>query len=132
MTCDGDGNVWVAWSSDRDGDYNIYVSRTLAIGGVRESESSQQEPRLEVFPDPFRGATSIRYTIPESGDVRIVFYNLLGEHVKTLLEEHQSAGHYTVVWDGTDSSGRRVPSNTYFLRLQIRQYTATRKVIWLR
>lgn len=134
MTCDGEGNVWVAWSSDRDGDYNIYVSRTLAIGGTEESESACHELRLEVFPDPFRSATSIGYIIPESGDVRIVLYNLLGEHVRTLLDEYQSVGRHTIVWDGTDSSGRKVPGGPYFLRLTIasRGQTATKKLTLVR
>ena len=70
------------------------------------------------FPNPFNPATTIQYALPQAADVELTVYNVVGQPVRTLVAEHQSAGHYAVEWDATNDSGHSLSSGMYFYRLQ--------------
>ena len=70
------------------------------------------------FPNPFNPATTIKYALPQAADVELTVYNVVGQPVRTLVAEHQSAGRYAVEWDATDNSGHSLSSGIYFYHLQ--------------
>ena len=53
-----------------------------------------------------------------NSNVRIKIYNLSGKEVRTLVNENQTAGKHSVVWDGKDDSGEWVSSGVYFYQLK--------------
>ncbi len=69
------------------------------------------------YPNPFNPVTSIKYQIPATSGVRISIYNLLGQEVKILVNEEQSAGFYAILWNGTDNNNRSVASGVYIYRI---------------
>lgn len=81
------------------------------------------------FPNPFNPATEIRYQISERRRTVLTIYSILGERVRTLVDEVQPAGTYSVTWDGTDTSGQKVTSGIYLYRLQSGDLVASRKLI---
>ena len=83
-------------------------------------------------PNPFNPSTNISYQLPESGDVRLVVYNLLGQEVRSLVRETMEAGFHTVVWDGKDELGKQVASGIYFYRLQAGTFTDARRMMLLK
>ena len=84
----------------------------------------QVQTRPEVFalannyPNPFNPTTTIKYALPQAADVELTVYNVLGQPVRTLVAEHQSAGRYVVEWDATNDSGHSLSSGMYFYRLE--------------
>ena len=70
------------------------------------------------FPNPFNPTTTIKYALPQAADVELTVYNVVGQPVRTLVAEHQSAGHYAVEWDATNDRGHSLSSGMYFYRLQ--------------
>ena len=84
----------------------------------------QVQTRPEVFaladnyPNPFNPATTIKYALPQAADVELTVYNVVGQPVRTLVAEHQSAGRYVVEWDATNDNGHRLSSGMYFYRLE--------------
>ena len=84
----------------------------------------QVQTRPEVFalannyPNPFNPATTIKYALPQAADVELTVYNVVGQVVRTLVAEHQSAGRYVVEWDATNDSGHNLSSGMYFYRLE--------------
>ena len=70
------------------------------------------------FPNPFNPTTTIQYALPQAADVELTVYNVVGQPVRTLVAEHQSAGRYAVEWDATNDSGHSLSSGLYFYRLQ--------------
>ena len=73
---------------------------------------------LSCYPNPFNPSILFKYNIGESNDVHLAIYNVLGEKVKSLVEEVQEPGNYYVKWDGNNGFNQSLPSGTYFLRMQ--------------
>lgn len=84
------------------------------------------------YPNPFNPATTIRFQLPKLSLVRMEVYNILGQKVKTLVDERKTPGRYTVQWDGTNDAGQRVASGVYLYRLKAGSFVQTRKMVLLR
>ena len=82
---------------------------------------------LNNFPNPFNSSTNIRYTIPQSGRVRLKVYDLMGKEVAILLDRIQNAGSYDVIFQADG-----LASGIYFYTLTSGNFTATKKLILLK
>jgi hypothetical protein len=69
------------------------------------------------YPNPFNPITRMRFDLPKDSRVSLIVYNSLGEEMLRLVESERSAGHYTEVWDGTNTAGRGLASGIYFYKL---------------
>ena len=79
-----------------------------------------------VFPNPSRGAVSVRYGLPETERVTLEVYNTLGQRVTTLMQDElREAGFHIEQWDGRQANGAPVASGTYFLRMRAGDFTET-------
>ncbi|MCD4690713.1 T9SS type A sorting domain-containing protein [bacterium] len=68
------------------------------------------------MPNPFAGATTIRYYVPvDDGELTIGIYDVTGRLVSALRADG-SPGPHEALWDGRDDSGRAVASGVYFVR----------------
>ena len=85
------------------------------------------------YPNPFNPATTIQYALPQAADVQLTVYNVVGQVVRTLVAEHQSAGRYLVAWDATNDNGQSLSAGVYFYRLQAGgEFHAVRKMLLLK
>jgi hypothetical protein len=84
------------------------------------------------FPNPFNPSTSIRYSVAEAGQVKIVVYNTLGQEVRTLVDNQKLAGDYTANWDARDAQGQDVASGIYLYRMEVNGYTASSRMVLMR
>ena len=84
------------------------------------------------YPNPFNPETIIQYDLPRGHEVEIVVYNILGQKVRTLLEEYQRAGRHRVLWDGRDDKGKEVASGIYLYRIKTSEFSQTKKMVLLR
>ncbi len=87
---------------------------------------------LQNYPNPFNPQTEIAYSLPEGSNVKLEIYNVLGQKVKVLVDEYQSAGTKKVVWDGRNENGEKVSSGIYFYRLDAGNYVQTKKMSLLK
>jgi poly-gamma-glutamate capsule biosynthesis protein CapA/YwtB (metallophosphatase superfamily) len=87
---------------------------------------------FQTFPNPTHSATTIQYTLTESAHVVLKIYNVLGQEVKTLVNETQTQGPKTVLWDGRDNHSRVLGSGIYFCRLHAGDFEQSRKIIWVK
>ena len=76
------------------------------------------------FPNPFAASSTIEYTLPAPTKVRLEVFNTLGQQVRTLVDRHQQAGHYAVIFD---ASG--LPSGVYVYRMTAPDFHQTRSVL---
>jgi len=84
------------------------------------------------YPNPFNPETNIGYQLSEDDHVRLRIFNVFGQTVKTLVDESQAAGTYTVRWKGLDDRGLPVASGVYFCHLQVGRLAQSRKMILVR
>ncbi len=84
------------------------------------------------IPNPFNLNTTINYSVSEKTITSIKIFNIKGELVRTLHEGIQSAGNYSLVWDGTNDSGVELSSGMYLYRLSTTQSIDTRKMFMIR
>ena len=84
------------------------------------------------YPNPFNPITRLDYLLPRRSDVSIRVYNMLGQEIITLLEQEQSYGKYSVLWNGLDKSGKQVASGVYFTELKAGSIRKTRKMLLLK
>lgn len=70
-----------------------------------------------VTPNPARDGASLRFRLPGAGDVRLSIVDLAGRRVRGLASGRAAAGVHTVLWDGRDDAGRRLPAGAYWARL---------------
>jgi flagellar hook assembly protein FlgD len=77
---------------------------------------------------------TIKYSIRESGRVTLRIYDVAGRIIRELVNEEKQASltPYSVVWNGTDDSGRRVASGVYFCRMEAKNYVSAMKIVILR
>jgi hypothetical protein len=84
------------------------------------------------YPNPFNPTTTIAYTIPDAGKVTLEIFNVLGQHIQTLVNEDQVAGRYQVMWDGKDKSGNTIGSGIYFYQLTTNRAVTVKKMVLLK
>ncbi len=71
------------------------------------------------YPNPFGDVTYIDYQIFEDARVKLSVYNMVGQHVITLVDRRQAAGIYQVDWNAADHSGTTITNGIYFYRIEI-------------
>ena len=63
---------------------------------------------------------------------RIVILNSLGQKVHTLVDEEKSAGHHSIMWNGTTEWGEQASSGVYIISMKAGDFAQTRKMLLLR
>jgi phosphatidylserine/phosphatidylglycerophosphate/cardiolipin synthase-like enzyme len=76
------------------------------------------------YPNPFNASTNIKFTIANSGDVKIIVYDMIGRQVKTLANEKLKPGTYEISFDGSS-----LPNGIYLYRFSVADFTQTRRMI---
>jgi hypothetical protein len=103
---------------------------------VEEDEDQTARPSVfsldDNYPNPFNPETNIGYFVPRACQVRLEVFNLLGQKIRTLVNEHQTAGSREVSWDGRNEAGEQVASGVYFYKLQAEDFTQTKKMVLIR
>jgi hypothetical protein len=105
----------------------VYDSKQEHISGIPKTYQLSQN-----YPNPFNPQTLIKYDLPEPGHVNIAVYNILGQKVKTLVDEQQEMGYKFVYWDGKDEEGKEVASGIYFYKIKTKGFEKTKKMVLLK
>lgn len=79
------------------------------------------------YPNPFNPITRIKYDLPDKSDVEIKVYDILGEQVRTLVNEQQEAGRYEVKFDASN-----LASGVYLYRINAGSYIDTKKMVLMK
>ncbi len=84
------------------------------------------------YPNPFNPSTTIAYAIPQQSMVTVKIYSILGQEVKTLVNDVQSPSYYRVVWSGTNNSDKQVSSGVYFIRISAKSSTGNASFVQIK
>ena len=109
------------------------LSNFLNISSVPQKENIPVKFSLEQnYPNPFNAQTIITYSLPQLSDIKLDIFDILGKHIKTLVNKKMPEGVHKNQWDGTNNKGVHTASGIYYVRLITNDYTETRKIIYLR
>ncbi|UCF65509.1 MAG: T9SS type A sorting domain-containing protein, partial [bacterium] len=127
-----DSSVHLAWAATFNGEQDVYYARITPFPVAIEDQKHKQKKiedisLLQNYPNPFNPTTVISYQLAASGPVKLTVHNLIGQKVATLVDERQTAGVHSVVWN---ASG--LASGVYLYRLEAGNYVAIRKMISMR
>jgi hypothetical protein len=84
------------------------------------------------YPNPFNPTTSITFSVPQTSDVSLVVFDLLGQQVNTLFEGRMDRGTKVVTWDGRDYRGVQASSGMYIVRMTAGSYIESRKMVLMK
>ena len=143
------GDAWLNVSSGLPNNYTVlsfafdstYIYAGLYYGGVWrrplsemitgvEDQNSEIPSRFlleQNFPNPFNPSTKIRYSVPQSSNVMIKVFDILGNEIESLVNEEKPVGTYELTWYATN-----LPSGIYFYTINAGSFIETKKMILLK
>ena len=130
---DQDGRMDIAIVASIDvGVDSLFVLRNLGGGtvGIQDQEIVEIPTEFllsQNYPNPFNPTTTIKFSIPEASVVTLKIYNILGEEVKTLVDEYREIGNHTTQFDASSLS-----SGIYLYRMQTSSFVETKKMLLLK
>jgi hypothetical protein len=97
---------------------------------ARTSTPPASRPALaQPSPNPFERATTVRYSLPRAGHVRLAVTDVGGREIAVLVDETVAAGTHRIVWNGIRANGTLLPAGLYLLRLETAAGLVTRRVM---
>jgi len=112
---------------DLSGQVSRLQNRSVAFASLPDRVSLGQN-----FPNPFNPETVIPFALPESGAARVSIYNLVGQEIAVLVDDHMDAGRHTVRWNGRDDLGRAASTGIYFVRMIAGSDLAVSKIVLMK
>ena len=84
------------------------------------------------YPNPFNPSTKIMYQLPAKGHALLEIYNTLGQKIKTLVNNDQDEGFYTIDWNGKNDNGYNLPSGIYIYRFTSANFVSVKKMTMIK
>ena len=113
---------------------HLFILNTLCdyaqgiITGVEEKSGPVAEFYLEQnYPNPFNPSTKIKYSVPQTANVLIKVYDVLGNEIETLINEEKHTGTYEITWHP-----KNLPSGIYFYRMNVGNFVETKKMLLIK
>ena len=98
-----------------------------------DNEIAPEAYRLaQNYPNPFNPNTTISYELPQDGLVNITVMDLAGRQVASLVSGEKRSGTHSIKWNSTNDSGQKVSAGMYYYKIQVGDFTETRKMTLLK
>gem|GEM_PF-2522152 len=127
------GSGWDGQGSFDDGeseDYLLWVDEMWA--GVKTETQGGAFGLYPGVPNPFTGATAIRFELATPERVKLAIFDASGRLVRLIMDEYKPAGRHEAFWDGTDTVGNRASAGVYFCRMEAGSFTKTHRTVLVR
>jgi hypothetical protein len=128
------GIIQIAHSVPGQDTLNLYVEGTTGppVGISSDPPLPGEFAIAQNYPNPFNPVTKIKYQLPQRTEVKLVVYNILGQPVRTLVNDVLNAGYYELEWNGRNDAGAPLASGVYIYRFEAEGFQKVRKMILLK
>ncbi|NUQ42566.1 MAG: T9SS type A sorting domain-containing protein, partial [Calditrichaceae bacterium] len=113
-------------------DIVVTVIPLVGIAPLAGGEMPREFALQQNYPNPFNPETRIKFQLPSAQAVTLTVYNVLGQKVRTLINERLEAGYYEAVWDGLNEQGQTLASGVYLYRMEAGDYRTVRRMVLLK
>ncbi len=113
-------------------DQQSFYTVSFKTNDIENGRYPQKSSLSGNYPNPFNPETTIKYALAEQGNVKLDIYNSKGQLVKTLVNDVQTPGFKSVIWNGKDNQGKKVSSGIYFYRLDTKTEKLTKKMLLMK
>jgi len=111
---------------------DVVVTFTNSALGIEKNTTPTVFALHQNYPNPFNPTTQISYDLPETGDVQIMIYDLMGRKVKTLINSEQNTGFKTLQWNATNDRNESVSAGLYLYTIQAGKFREIKKMVLLK
>ncbi|HSD62762.1 MAG TPA: plastocyanin/azurin family copper-binding protein [Ignavibacteriaceae bacterium] len=109
------------------------ITASLPTGVKNENIIASKFNLEQNYPNPFNPSTIISYTLNNPGFVSLKVYNSIGQEVATLVNENQSAGAHSIVFNTAENLNTgSLASGVYYYKLKTSGFEQTRKMLLLK
>ena len=129
--CFFENNIIYNVSVENAATVEIEFNMSTTLAPVSNDELAIEIPNtnLSNYPNPFNPSTTISFELAKSSKVSLTVYNIKGQKVKTLLNEHLGIGEHSSLWNGVDSNNNPVSSGLYLYKLTTANDIITKKML---
>ena len=113
-------------------DGSLGFNQIASLGAIAVETRPEEFALRNNYPNPFNPSTTIKYQLPDAGDVRLEIFNVVGQSVRTLVDQQEGAGRYEMQWDATNNNGQSLSSGVYFYRLQAGEFQEVKKMLLMK
>jgi hypothetical protein len=117
----------------------FYYGSTTSVEDTSDEFKIRGFELFQNYPNPFNSSTAIPFTVHSkqqtvnrSIHTTLTIYNILGEEVRTLVDENKREGQYQVIWDGKNDKGKEVSSGVYFYILKCGAFHQVKKLVLIK
>ncbi|MCW8803295.1 MAG: T9SS type A sorting domain-containing protein [Ignavibacteriaceae bacterium] len=120
--------MWYDGSNSGTYHWQIGLATSSLVSSVEQETTLPTEYILsQNYPNPFNPSTKIKYSVPQSSNVVIKVFDILGNEIETLVNEEKSVGTYEITW-----YAENLPSGVYFYQLKAGSFIETKKMVLLK
>lgn len=114
-------------------DNNIeYITENIHQTPNHDSYELSSLTNLSNYPNPFNPETTISFELRNASQVKIDVFNIKGQKITSLEDDHFSKGKHQTIWQGKDINNKTLPSGVYYLRLQTDKQKIIHKMILMK
>ena len=134
MSAQGDGTDYTRITSGLYEAYGrwMFPPEQTDIFDKEEVKSIEEFALFQNYPNPFNTHTAIKYHIPNTSHIELKIYNISGQEIRSLKDQVQEAGKYTIIWDGKNNKGMAIASGLYMIRLKVGRQLSKKKMLLLK
>ncbi|MEO8231762.1 MAG: C39 family peptidase [Ignavibacteriota bacterium] len=109
--------------------YTFYLadSAALPVEDINNSLLAKDYQLMQNYPNPFNPSTSISFSIPQDGLVKLSVYDILGNEIEILVDDYLGAGNYT-----TSFNAANLASGVYIYRIQTENFVKAKQMLLIK
>ena len=125
-----DNAAHLAWANTLNGGQDVYYARiTPSSIGVDDIVSNSDIHSVTNYPNPFRETTTLTFSLAKRTHVNIKIVDVLGKVISNLYNDELDSGNFSLTWDGTNDSGKKLTGGIYICKIKSEKNKLTRKIL---